>query len=221
MSTLTERVLEKFGKRLIGKTNMEDALKKLDKLTQEEVGMAVAQNLRATQVVDERVRGVATTVVAIDDRVAGVDDHVSGVDDRVKGVDEKVAELIHGADITITQAWETFDLNLSDGMEEKKFLKQIADDVDQEKRSSSLDLVSTDYRTSRIISENQLREKIHRWLSPPDPSTNHNIACDTQHKKIANWFFQGSIFREWKSTGSLLWIHGKREHCPTSHPDTL
>jgi hypothetical protein len=24
------------------------------------------------------------------------------------------------------------------------------------------------------------------------------------------WFFQGSIFIEWKSTGSLLWIHGKR-----------
>ena len=24
------------------------------------------------------------------------------------------------------------------------------------------------------------------------------------------WFFQGSIYIEWKSTGSLLWIHGKR-----------
>ena len=159
---------------------MEDALKKLDKLTQEEVGMVVAQNLKATYIVDERVRGVATTVVAIDERVAGVDDHISGVDDRVKVVDEKVAELIHGAEFIITRAWETFNLNLSDGMEEKKVLKQIADDVDQEKRSSSPHLVSTDCRTSRIISENQLRENIHRWLSPSDPSTNHNIACDTQ-----------------------------------------
>ena len=50
----------------------------------------------------------------------------------------------------------------------------------------------------------------HKWLSPPDPSTNHNIACGTHHKKTATWFFQGNIFREWKSTGSLLWIHGKR-----------
>ena len=151
---------------------MEDALKKLDKLTQEEVGMAVAQNLRATHVVDMRVRRVATTVVAIDERMAGVDDRVA----------------------------------------------QTADGVDQVKRSSFPDLVSTDYRTSRIISENQLRENIHKWLSPPDPSTNHNIACDIQHKKTATWFFQGSMFREWKSTGSLLWIHGKRAHCPTSHP---
>ena len=246
---------------------MEDALKKLDKLTQDEVGMVVAQNLKATHVVDERVRGVATTVVAIDERVAGVDYRVSGVDDRVAGVadkvasindraagidgkvasidgrvanvddnvkgidarvagvddrvkvvDEKVAELIHGAEITTSQTWEAFNLNHSDGMEEKLVIKQTADDVDKVKRSSSPDLISTDYRASRIISENQLRENTHRWLSPPDPSTNHNIACDTQHKKSATWFFQGSMFREWKSTSSLLWIHGKRAHCPTSHP---
>ena len=183
---------------------MEDALKKLDKLTQEEVGMAVAQNLRATHVVDGRLRGVATTVVAIDERVAGVDDRVSGVDDRVarvgdtmagvadkvtsiddratgidgkvasidgrvanvddnvkgidarvagvddrvKVVDEKVAELIHGAEIITSQAWKTFNLNCSDGMEEKQVIKQAADDVDQVKRSSSPGLISTDYRAS-------------------------------------------------------------------------
>jgi hypothetical protein len=51
---------------------MEDALKKLDKLTDEEARMAVAQNLKASHNVDERVRGVANAVVAVDDRVAGV-----------------------------------------------------------------------------------------------------------------------------------------------------
>jgi archaellum component FlaC len=97
---------------------MEDALKRLDKLTQEEARMAVAQNLRATHTVDERVKGVANTMVAIDNRVAGVDDRVTSVDDRVarvddnvkgidarvgivgdsvKVVDDKVAEVIHGA----------------------------------------------------------------------------------------------------------------------------
>ena len=58
---------------------MEDALKKLDKLTHEEARMAIAQNLKATHNVDERVRGVANTVEAIDNRVAGVDDRVAGV----------------------------------------------------------------------------------------------------------------------------------------------
>jgi archaellum component FlaC len=93
MSPLTERCSENFVKKLIGRTDIEDALKKLDKLTQEEVRMAVAQNLKATHTVDERVKGVATTVVAIEDRVAGVDDRVAGVDDRVARVDDRVTRV--------------------------------------------------------------------------------------------------------------------------------
>ena len=94
--------------------------------------------------------------------------------------------------------------------------QKTAADVDQVKSLSS-NLISADYRILRIIPGNQLRESIHRWLSPPDPSTNHNIACGTHHKKTASWFFQGSIFREWKSTGSLLWVHGKRLPRPLSN----
>jgi hypothetical protein len=109
-------------------------------------------------------------------------------------------------------------LIFSDGNEATQGIKQTANDVDKLKRSSSLDLISTDYGALHIISENQLQENIHEWLSPPDPSTNHDIACNTHHKKSATWFFQGNIFREWKSTGSLLWIHGKRTHCPASRP---
>ena len=80
-------------KRLIGRADMEDALKRLDKLTQEEARMAVAQNLKTTHTVEERVRGVANTVDAIDDRVVGVDDRVARVDDRVAGVDDRVARV--------------------------------------------------------------------------------------------------------------------------------
>ena len=69
---------------------MEDALKKLDKLTQEEARMAAAENLKITQVIDKRVEGVADTVVAIDNRVAGVDDRVAHVDDRVASVNDRV-----------------------------------------------------------------------------------------------------------------------------------
>ena len=101
-SPLTERYLEKYGKTLMGRTDMKDALKKLDKLTQEEARMAVAQNLKATHAVDERVKGVANTVAVIDnrvadvnDRVAGVDDRVARVDDRISGIDERVARTAH------------------------------------------------------------------------------------------------------------------------------
>ncbi|KAI0275754.1 hypothetical protein BGY98DRAFT_1178154 [Russula aff. rugulosa BPL654] len=125
---ITQGRIKKYAKRLIGKTDMEDALKNLDRLTQEESRMAIAENLRTTKQVE---------------------------------------------------------------------------------RLSSPNLVDIGYGALCIISERQLRESIHKWLSSQDPSTNHNIACETHHKKTATWFFQGNIYQEWKSKGSLLWIYGK------------
>ena len=72
MSPLTERCSEKIGKRLIGRTALEDALKRLDKLTQEEARMVTAEVLRTTHAIDERVTGVREQVLVVDDRV----DHV-------------------------------------------------------------------------------------------------------------------------------------------------
>ena len=95
-------------------------------------------------------------------------------------------------------------------------MQQTANDVDQVKRLSSPNLIIPDHGVLPILSGNQLRDSIHHWLSPPDPSTNHNIACGTHHKKMATWFFESSIFQEWKSSGSLLWIHRKRWSCPLS-----
>ncbi len=91
-------------KKLVGKTDIEDALKRLDKLTNEEVRMVTAQVLEGTQNVNDRVGVVENRVVSIDDRVAGVDDRVAhidetlaGVDDNVKAVDDKVTMVIDGA----------------------------------------------------------------------------------------------------------------------------
>ena len=78
---------EKFLKKLIGKTDIEDALKRLDKLTNEEVRMVTAQVLEATHIVDDRVRVVESKVL----------DKVAGVDDCVKVIDDKVALAIDGA----------------------------------------------------------------------------------------------------------------------------
>jgi len=64
---------------------------------------------------------------------------------------------------------------------------------------------------SDLFTVNLLRDNFLRWLSPSDPSTNHNVATKAHHDGTAQWFFQGSIFNNWKSAGSFLWIHGKRE----------
>ena len=68
---------------------MEDALTRLDKLTQEEVWMIFAENPRATHAVDERV-------LSVDDRGTGVGDRVAGVNDRATSVNNKVDEVIRG-----------------------------------------------------------------------------------------------------------------------------
>jgi hypothetical protein len=135
MSQLTKLSAEKYMKRLIGRSDVEDALKRLDKLTDEEARMATAQVLRVTHA--------------------------------------------------------------------------VAEDVGQVKRSS-LFTSSVLTAVSHVFAGKQLWGDLHKWLSPPDPSTNHNIACSTHQKRTASWFFQGSIFAGWKSTNSLLWIHGKR-----------
>ena len=54
-SFLADYDSEKFLKRLIGRTDVEDALLRLDSLTKEESLMAVAKNLEITQRVDQNV----------------------------------------------------------------------------------------------------------------------------------------------------------------------
>ena len=62
-----DRRLEKYVKRLLGKTDIEDALKRLDKLTQEEARMATAQLLTLTHGVDGKVEDIGDTVRVVRD----------------------------------------------------------------------------------------------------------------------------------------------------------
>ncbi|KAI9438070.1 hypothetical protein H4582DRAFT_2076662 [Lactarius indigo] len=121
--------IRQFLKKLAGRADLEDAIKKLDWLTQEEARMALAEVLKITHTVH--------------DNVTVVDGKVKGIDGKMNGIGDKLTQLVRA------------------------------------------------------------------WLSPADPSTNHNIAQKAQHKGTAVWFFRDSIFFEWKSNGSLLWIHWK------------
>ncbi|KAH9961507.1 hypothetical protein BC827DRAFT_1341818 [Russula dissimulans] len=60
------------------------------------------------------------------------------------------------------------------------------------------------------LRRDELQEKIRRWLSPSDPSINHNTARDVHHEGSAKWFIHGNTFQQWKmEMGSLLWVSGK------------
>ena len=83
-------------KKLLGKNDIEDALKKLDTLTMEEARMAIAETLKVTNRVDDKVDKMDNKVDKVDDTVHRVDDTVNRVDGTVNRVDDKVTVLIDG-----------------------------------------------------------------------------------------------------------------------------
>ena len=164
-------------------------------------------------VVDERMADVDERVVGVGVRVATVEDRVNDVGDQVKTIYDKLVAVIDGARYIFNQSSEIIQLLMHiDGIEVTGVIRQTADGVDQVKRLWFLNPIHDGHAGSIILTENQLRQDLHGWLSPPDPSTNHNIACNAHHKGTATWFFEGRTYKEWKSTGSnsLLWVHGKR-----------
>ena len=128
-----------------------------------------------------------------------VEGKVTGVDERVKSVDERVKNVssdVQGVDKKVQ------------GVSEK--VQGVDDKLEQVNRSSFSNLFVHHSESSDVFTGTQLRDSLLRWLSPPDPSINHNVARKVHHDGTSQWFFQGSIFKEWKFAGSFLWIHGKR-----------
>ena len=82
--------VEKFLRKLAGMANLEDALKKLDRLTQEEARMANAEVLRLAHDIRDGVK-------IVDGRVKEVGDKVGDVGHKVQCVDDKVQVVIDGA----------------------------------------------------------------------------------------------------------------------------
>jgi archaellum component FlaC len=79
-----------FLKKRIGRKDVEEALRRLDHLTQEEARMAAAEVLTIACAIDDKVKAVDDKVTDVRDKVNDVDDKVEGVDKRVQSVDAKV-----------------------------------------------------------------------------------------------------------------------------------
>ena len=101
---LTKYSAERFLRKLARLSDFGDALRRLDKLMQEEHRMATARDLRVTHRVNERlvnvendVQGVRETVNGIDERVTVVDKRMQAIDCRLNEVDDKIDVIIDGA----------------------------------------------------------------------------------------------------------------------------
>ena len=103
----------------------------------------------------------------------------------------------------------------ADAEETKAMMKDIVDKMDARDCLYPLDLVAILCRSSHTGIVEEVLEKLKRWLSPPDPSTNYATGLRNHSKETTTWFSEGRIFQEWHSTGFLLWIHGKRTFLET------
>ena len=113
-SSLNHRI-EKFLRKLAGMSDLEDALKKLDRLTQEEARMSNAEVLRLAQ--------------SIHDGVEIVDGKVEEVGDKVQCVGDKVQVVIDGALALFCQLKTFLRYIISDGKQARVAAKEISDKV--------------------------------------------------------------------------------------------
>src|SRR5579863_5777698 len=92
-------------------------------------------------------------------------------------------------------------------------LHQMTSDKNKSKRQLFPNVAIADRAHRSCSAGDKLRRDIQRWLSPPDPWKNYNIARKSRHSGTGAWFLQGEMLSEWKASGpkSLLWIHGKRQ----------
>ncbi|KAH9055830.1 hypothetical protein EDB83DRAFT_2552617 [Lactarius deliciosus] len=79
--------MKKYLVKLVGRKDVEDALQRLDKLTQEEARMAAVEALTISRGIDDKVKDV-------DEKVEGVDWRVQSIDIKVEGIDDKVRILL-------------------------------------------------------------------------------------------------------------------------------
>ncbi|KAH9985686.1 hypothetical protein BJV77DRAFT_1152736 [Russula vinacea] len=178
----------------MGRTEVEDALDRLDTLTKEETSMAVTRNLEVTH----RVNG---NVMAVKGTVHNIDGNVEAIKEVIRVVNDSVEDVISNVDGNIKGTKELAE-NIDDNV---KATKALTEDVG--------DNVEVIQGIARSVDHNVKRPNmlLRTWLSAPDPSINHNTACKTQHGGTATWFIQSSTFRDWKENGSLF---GCREKHP-------
>ncbi|KAH9985146.1 hypothetical protein BJV77DRAFT_1071565 [Russula vinacea] len=92
---MTDRKMKKFLKRLVGKTDVEDALERLDTLTKEESLMAVTRNLKVTHRVDGNVMAVKGGVHGIKDVIRGIDSNIKDTKGLTEIIDDNVKATKH------------------------------------------------------------------------------------------------------------------------------
>ena len=80
----------------LGHTEIPDGLQRLDMLTREECGMAVARNLEITHDVDDNVKAARELIQDVDGDVQALDGNVKVIEQVTRSVDQNVKIIVDG-----------------------------------------------------------------------------------------------------------------------------
>src|ERR1700761_2326264 len=162
----TDLRVEKFFRKLAGMADLEDALKRLDKLTSEEARMALAEVFKITH----NVR----------DEVKVVDGNVERVENKVEDIGDKVQVVIDGARGLSSQSLILSNMYIHRRRAGKRGSEGSKLDCSTDGkwgRRNQVFVISRPHRCSllvlNLLTGNQLNQLLRGWLSPTDPSTNH------------------------------------------------
>jgi archaellum component FlaC len=165
---------------LVGNTEIEDSLQRLDRLTQEEARMASVESLKVTHHVDARVMGVDDRVRDVEGKVEDVQDDVRDVGNKVQDVDGRI-QGVQGDVHDVGNKVQDVDNKVQDVDNRVQGIGSDVNDISSEvrevNRSLSLYLLlvaliaqtSTQGNSSEIVFYDGFRRQIHPSIitSPP------------------------------------------------------
>jgi methyl-accepting chemotaxis protein len=148
---------EKLLKKLAGRKAVEDAFRRLDKLTPEEALMAAAETMTVTRDIDDTVKGVDKRLESVDEKVhhigmktEGIEDKVEGVDSKVQGVDERVKD-VGGRVKDVDNRVKDVDDRVKDVDDRVKDVDDRVKDVDQRVKDADDRVKGVDGKVGSVI----------------------------------------------------------------------
>jgi hypothetical protein len=90
-------------RKLTGNTEIDDSLRRLDILTREEARMAIAENLKMTHSVDDRVMSIDDRVKSVEGNVQYVRSDVRDVEHTVQSISSNISSRVRGVDDKLDQ----------------------------------------------------------------------------------------------------------------------
>ena len=186
---------------MLGEREIEGILHRLDRLTQEEGRITVAQTL-------EVVYGLVNTIKIVKDGTQRFSPDARRPNVGFVSIDGKAS---------VDGIWKAFGEFLPCSeigvVKTDRDHRYDARDCERYKQDEVL-VINQFYYCSpvilKLVTGNRLQRESRNWLMPPNPSPNYNIARKIHQDGTAAWSILGKIFVECNSKGSLLWIRGKR-----------